>query len=591
MKDFLKFTFATVVGIIISTVLLSFLSILMMAGMMATSVGGTETQVRKNSVMVLDLNGELVERSQDNPFQSLLGEEAATCGLDDVLSSIRKAKEHDQIKGIYIKAGSMSAGFASLEEIRKALLDFKESGKFIIAYADDYTQNMYYLSSVADKVMINPKGSIGWHGLASNPTYYKELLDKIGVEMQVFKVGTYKSAVEPFIDTKMSDANREQITSYIGSIWRQMLTGVSASRGISIDSLNELADRMMDLQPAEEYITSRLADTLIYKNDVRDYLKSFVGVDKKDKLALLGLKDMMNVKKNVPKDKSGNIVAVYYAFGEIGSAASYLSFDEGIVADKVIRDLRKLKEDEDIKAVVLRVNSPGGSAYDSEQIWHAVTELKKEKPVIVSMGDYAASGGYYISCAADSIVADGTTLTGSIGIFGLYPNTTGLTNKIGLSFDLVQTNPYAGFGASGRGLNDGEKELMQNMVNRGYELFVKRCADGRGMSVEAIKRIAEGRVWTGEAAVGLKLVDEVGGLDRALEMATAKAGVETYTVMTYPAQKSFFEQLMDAQNGSFLQARLLKGKVGELYRQIEWVNHIDELDKVQARISYAPNIH
>lgn len=348
-----------------------------------------------------------------------------------------------------------------MQEIRNALLDFKESGKFVIAYADSYTQGLYYLSSAADKVLLNPKGMIEWRGIASAPLFYKDLLQKIGVEMQVFKVGTYKSAVEPFIATEMSPANREQVTTFITSIWGQVTEGVSTSRNISVDSLNVYADRMLMFYPAEESVKCGLADTLIYRNDVRNYLKKLVEINEDDNLPILGLGDMMNVRKNVPKDKSGNIVAVYYASGEITDYPSSATSEDGIVGSKVIRDLRKLKDNDDVKAVVLRVNSPGGSAFASEQIWHAVKELKTKKPVIVSMGDYAASGGYYISCVADTIVAEPTTLTGSIGIFGMIPNVKGLTDKIGLSYDVVKTNKYADFGNIMRPFNEDEKSLLQ----------------------------------------------------------------------------------------------------------------------------------
>ena len=589
MKDFFKFTLATITGIIVSCVVLFFVSILILFSMLSSSE--SETQVRKNSVMMLDMRGMLSERSQDNPFDMFLSEDETTYGLDDILSSIQKAKDNENIKGIYLQAGSMGAGFASIEEIRKALADFKTSGKFVVAYGDQYSQRLYYLASVADKVILNPQGSIGWYGLASTPVFYKDLLSKIGVEMQVFKVGTYKSAVEPFISTEMSPANREQVTVFLDGIWGQMLGDISESRGVSKEKLNEAADKMLMFYPAEDCVEYGLADTLIYKNDVRNYLKTLIGIDEDDRMPVLTLKDMVNVKKNVPKDKSGNIVAVYYAYGAIDSGSSYADSENGINSEKVIRDLRKLKENEDVKAVVLRVNSPGGSAFGSEQIWYAVTELKKEKPVIVSMGDYAASGGYYISCNADSIVADPTTLTGSIGIFGMFPNVKGLTDKIGLSFDVVKTNTYSDFGMMGRALNDGEKALMQNMVNEGYELFVKRCAEGRGMTTDEIKKIAEGRVWTGAKAKELGLVDELGGLDKVLEMAIAKAGLDAYTVMSYPGKKSFFETLMDTNPGRYIQSRMLKGKVGELYNQFDWLNNFENYDKIQARVPFELNIN
>ena len=401
MKDFFKFTLATVTGIILSSIVLFFIGIMVIFGIVSSS--DTETVVKKNSVMMLDLNGILVERTQEsleNVLSMLTGDNSNVYGLDDILASIKKAKENENIKGIYIQASALGSPYASLQAIRNALTDFKESGKFIVAYSDGYTQGLYYLSSVADKVILNPKGMIEWRGIASAPIFYKDLLQKVGIEMQIFKVGTYKSAVEPFIATEMSPANREQVTEFIGSIWGQVVSGVSDSRNISPDSLNAYADRMLMFYPAEESVKCGLADTLIYKNNVRDYLKQLANVDKDDRLPILGLDDMINVKKNVPKDKSGDIVAVYYASGEITDQSGSAASEDGIVGNKVIRDLRKLKDDKDVKAVVLRVNSPGGSAFASEQIWHAVKELKAEKPVIVSMGDYAASGGYYISCVA-----------------------------------------------------------------------------------------------------------------------------------------------------------------------------------------------
>lgn len=588
MKDFLKFTLATVTGIIVSFVALSFISTLVFFSMMSSSE--SETQVRKNSIMMLDLNGVLMERSQENPFDFLMGSEYNTYGLDDILSSIKKAKENDDIKGIYIQATSFGAGFASIEEIRNALKDFKESGKFIVAYGDTYTQGLYYLSSVADKVLLNPQGMIEWRGLAATPMFFKDLLAKVGVEMQVFKVGTYKSAVEPFISTEMSPANREQVNVYLSSIWGQITSDVAESRKISVDSLNAAADRMLMFHPAAESVKSGLADTLIYKNDVRNYLKAVIGIDKDDRMPVLGLKDMVNVKKNVPKDKSGNVIAVYYAYGEIDGSSSSTTSAEGIDSEKVIKDLRKLKDDEDVKAVVLRVNSPGGSAYGSEQIWHAVSELKKEKPVIVSMGDYAASGGYYISCNADTIVADPTTLTGSIGIFGMFPNAKGLADKIGVNFDVVKTNRYADFGMLTRPMNDGEKSLIQMYVNQGYELFLNRCSEGRGISKEDLDKIAQGRVWTGSKAKELGLVDELGGLDRALEIAVVKAGTDAYTVITYPKKESFFESLMNTNPGNYIKARMLKGTMGEVYQQFSALENFDKCDRIQARVPFELNI-
>lgn len=588
MKDFLKFSLATITGIIVSSVILFFIGILVFFSMVSSSE--SETQVRKNSIMMLDLNGALTERTQENPFDFLMGDEYNNYGLDDILSSIKKAKENDDIKGVYIQATALSSGFASLEEIRNALKDFKESGKFIVAYGDSYSQGLYYLSSVADKVLLNPQGMIEWRGLAAAPMFFKDLLEKIGVEMQVFKVGTYKSAVEPFISTEMSPANREQINTYLASIWGQVTSDVAGSRKVSADSLNAIADRMMMFYPAEESVKCGLADTLIYKNDVRNYLKAMIGIDKDDRMPVLGLKDMINVKKNVPKDKSGNVIAVYYAYGEIDGGGSSSTGEGGINSIEVIKDLRKLQEDEDVKAVVLRVNSPGGSAYGSEQIWYAISQLKKEKPVIVSMGDYAASGGYYISCNADTIVADPTTLTGSIGIFGMFPNAKGLADKIGVNFDVVKTNEYADFGMITRPMSDGEKGLMQMYVNNGYDLFLTRCSEGRGISKEELDKIAQGRVWTGSKAKELGLVDELGGLDKALEIAIAKADVDAYTVMSYPKKDGFFESLMNTKPDNYIKARMLNGKVGEIYKQFSILENFDKCDRIQARVPFELNI-
>ena len=591
MKDFFKFTLATVTGIVLSGIVLFIIGVVTLVGIISSS--DTETVVKKNSVMMLDLKGTLVERTQES-LEGLLGkftgETADTYGLDDILASIKKAKENDNIKGIYIQASWLNASYASLQAIRKALDDFKESGKFIVAYSDNYTQGLYYLSSVADKVMLNPKGMIEWRGLASAPIFYKDLLQKLGIEMQVFKVGTYKSAVEPFTATEMSPANREQVTAFIGSIWNQILDGVSASRKIGKDSLNMYADRMLMFYPSDESVKCRLADTLIYQNDVRDYLKTLVKIDEDDRLPILGLEEMVNIKKNVPKDKSGNILAVYYASGEITDYAGSAASDEGIIGSKMIRDLRKLKEDDDVKAVVLRVNSPGGSAFASEQIWHAVKELKAEKPVIVSMGDYAASGGYYISCIADTIVAEPTTLTGSIGIFGMVPNVKELTDKVGLTYDVVKTNKFADFGNIMRPFNNDEKALMQMMITQGYDTFVTRCAEGRHMTKEAIEIIAEGRVWTGKTAKELGLVDELGGIDKALDIAVKKADLEGYTVVAYPAKKDLFSSLLDTQPTSYVESQLLKSKLGDYYKDFSLLKNLSERSMIQARVPFELNI-
>ena len=591
MKDFFKFTLATLTGIVLSGIVLFIIGIATLVGIISSS--DTETVVKKNSVMMLDLKGTLVERTQES-LEGLLGkftgEAGNTYGLDDILASIKKAKENDNIKGIYIQASWLDAPYASLQAIRTALEDFKESGKFVVAYSDNYTQGLYYLSSVADKVMLNPKGMIEWRGLASAPIFYKDLLQKLGIEMQVFKVGTYKSAVEPFTSTEMSPANKEQVTAFIGSTWNQILDGVSASRKIEKDSLNAYADRMLMFYPSDESVKCGLADTLIYQNNVRSYLKTLVKIDEDDRLPILGLNDMINIKKSVPKDKSGDILAVYYASGEITDYDGSATSDEGIVGSKMIRDLRKLKEDDNVKAVVLRVNSPGGSAFASEQIWHAVKELKANKPVIVSMGDYAASGGYYISCAADSIIAEPTTLTGSIGIFGMIPNVKGLTEKIGLTFDVVKTNKFSDFGNLMRPVNGDERALLQMMISQGYDLFVSRCAEGRHMTKEGIEKIAEGRVWTGEMAKGIGLVDELGGIDKALEIAARKAELKGYTIVSYPTKKDILSTLLDVQPNNYVESQVLKSQLGDYYKDFNLLRNIKERAMIQARVPFELNV-
>lgn len=593
MKDFLKFTFASLLGVILAGSVFTILSIITLVGIAAAS--DTEPIVKDKSIFVLDLQGNLSERVQENFMQQLLGQEFETYGLNDVIASIEKAKENDKIKGIYLQPGALNASFASLEELRNALVDFKESGKFIVAYADQYTQGMYYISSVADKVIVNPQGSISWHGLASQPVFFKELLDKIGVEVQVFKVGTYKSAVEPFIATEMSPANREQVTAFMGSIWNNILTDVAASRQLSKDSLNAYADRYMDLCLAKEYVACGLADTLMYKDEVLSYLKQLTEQDEDDDLNALFVADMVNIKGAKEQDTSDNEIAVYYAVGEIVETASATSTDEVIDGQKMTKDLRKLRDDDDVKAVVLRVNSPGGSAYASEQIWREVIRLKEKKPVVVSMGDYAASGGYYISCGATTIYADPTTLTGSIGIFGMIPSGEKLLkDKLGLNFDVVKTNEMADMGSgmgpvTTRPFNAVEQATLQKYVNEGYKLFVSRCAEGRNMSTADIEKIAEGRVWTGEMAKGLGLVDELGGMDKAVQAAAQLAGLEEYSVVSKPEKENIFMNLLNNQQKHYMNGQLQK-YMGSFYTTFKSWEQLQGGSPLQARMPFELNI-
>ena len=591
MKDFFKYVLATVIGIIVAVVVIMFLGVLTIFGLASSS--DKDVVIEDNSVLMLELNGIISERTPESfPLDFLtqltpMGEET-TLSLDDITSAIKKAKENEDIKGIYLLAGTLEAQPASVEAIRDALADFKESGKFIIAYADTYNQLEYYIASLADKVLLNPKGVLDWHGLAGMNIFYKDLMDKLGIEMQIFKVGTFKSAVEPYMLSEMSDANREQTAAYIGSIWQKFSDEVATSRNLSKDALNQIAEEGAMFKTGEELMAAGLVDSLIYKNDMRVYLNRYMGLEEDKKVSAYSVSDMRGVKRNTPRDRSGNIVAVYYAVGDIDGGGSVLpTTDEGINSEKVIKDLRKLKDDDDVKAVVLRVNSPGGSAYGSEQIWYAISQLKEKKPVIVSMGDFAASGGYYISCNADTIVAEPTTLTGSIGIFGMVPNFQAVTKKIGVNIDIEKTNSLADMGSGFRPMTETEKALMQKTVERGYDLFTTHCAEGRGMTQEQIDAIGQGRVWTGTMALERGLVDVLGGLDDAIEIAVKKAGIEQYTLKSYPEQEGgLLSMFSDAVKDNTIRQQVLKGDAAKIFNDVYKISHLDKIDRIQARMPY-----
>jgi len=586
MKQFLKFTFATIVGVIITTLL----GILILFGVIGAIAGSKEsvTELKPNSVYEIKLEGNLIDRSENDPFSAAfaqaMGKTAEkSMGLDDLLANIEKAKNDANIVGIYLNGGSLSGGFASLKEIRNALIDFKKSGKFIVAYADNYSQKDYYLVSVANKILINPQGMLELKGLSAQTMFFKNTLDKLGIEMQIVKVGTYKSAVEPLITTKMSDANREQVTVYMGSIWKTFLTEVSAARKISVEKLNAYADEMLMFQPTEKAKQYGLVDGLVYADEADSILKTFVkGLEKDKEVTLVKHSAMTKLADTSKYDK--NKVAVIYAVGEITDAAG-----EGIVAKDLVKTINDVAKDSAVKAVVLRVSSPGGSAYASEQIWHALNKLKAKKTLIVSMGDYAASGGYYISCMADKIVAQPNTITGSIGIFGVIPNISGLNEKLGLTYDGVKTNKMSDAITVNRKFTPEEHDLMQNYVNRGYELFVKRCADGRKMKTEQIKAIAEGRVWTGEDAIKIGLVDKIGGLNDAIALAVTKAKLNTYNVSEYPEKETFESKFMKSF-GDDVETRLLKAQLGEQYKLFKQVRNLDKINGIQARLPYDLNI-
>ena len=511
---------------------------LLMGDMMSTP----STKLEDNTIYRIDLTGTLVEQAgEENPLDAIMGEmygqTTTTVGLNDLLSNIALAKDNDKVLGIYLKGGSLAASPASAKALRDALLDFKQSGKFIIAYSDSYSQTNYYIASVANRIFFNPVGSLTWDGLSAQKEYYTRLFEKIGVEMQILKVGTFKSAVEPYFRTSMSEADRKQTEQYIGGIWGEMKAAVGESREITPEQLHAYADECMSLQPQEKYLTYKFVDSLVYIQEMDSILRIYAGT--KDYKQLSNSK-MTGVERN--KVDATDKVAVLYAEGAIVDEGS-----KGIVEGKILKTIKKIYNDDDVKAVVFRVNSPGGSADASEQIWHAMKMLQdKGLPVVVSMGDYAASGGYYISCNADYIYAEPTTLTGSIGIFGTVPNLSKIREKIGLDVDAVSTNKHAGLTTNAviNGMNPQEMALMQSMVERGYDLFTRRCADGRGMTQDEIKKIGEGRVWLGKDALAIGLVDSLGNINDAVAKAVELAELGEYQLVSYPEKKDPFQEML-----------------------------------------------
>lgn len=590
MKDFFKYTAATVVGIIVFTIVCVALSVMSIVGMVASA--SAPQSVEKNSVLVLKLNGSIDEQGTDNTIGKLTGNYIPSTGLNDILSAIKKAKDEENIKGIYIDAGVLSTDYATLQEIRSALEDFRKSGKKIIAYADTYSQGSYYLASVADKIYLNPIGMVDWHGIGAQPVFYKDMLAKFGVKFQVVKVGTFKSATETYTEEHMSDANRLQTKMFLDGTWKQVCNAVSKSRGISVDSLNRYADELLMFQSAESLVKRKVVDGLAYASDMKDIAKAQFGIGKDDDLNRLFVSDMTNVKE---KQTSGEEIAIYYAYGDIVQSEKVSLLGGGshcIVGSTVCNDLKDLMDDDDVKAVVIRVNSGGGDAFASEQIWHQVMELKKKKPVVVSMGGYAASGAYYMSAPVSWIVAQPTTLTGSIGIFAVFPDMSGLvTQKLGVKFDEVKTNRNSTFGnLMARPFNEEETAVMQQYVNRGYQLFRKRVADGRRLPVESVEKIAQGRVWLGADAIGLKLVDQLGGLNDAVAKAAKLAKLGEYYTVDYPAPSSWIDQLLaGASDAGSVDARL-RLTLGDLYEPVSLMRNLDKHEALQARIPFAINM-
>lgn len=591
MKDFIKNVLATMVGMFGFFIVMGVIGMMSIIGMIAS--GNAAQNVEENSVFVLNLSGTISEQGSENPLSMFTGDNSLNSGLNDILSSIKKAKANDDIKGIYIEAGALAANYATLQEIRNALADFRKSGKWIVAYGDFYTQGAYYVASVANKVYINPKGAIDWHGIGAQTMFYKDFMAKFGVKWEVVKVGTFKSATETFTEEKMSDANRLQTQTFIDGTWRNVCDAVSKSRGISVDSLNSYADSYLALQATETLVKAKMVDGMMYGDQVKDAVKKMMKLEKDDDISQLTLNDMLNVKDGKVE---GSEIAVYYAEGDIvqdPKAATMFGNNNYIASRKVCKDLEDLMNDDDVKAVVVRINSGGGDAYASEQMWHQMSELRKVKPVVVSMGDYAASGAYYMSAPASWIVAQPNTLTGSIGIFAVIPDFSGLvTSKLGVRFDEVKTNRNSTFGnLMARPFNAEEKAMLQASVNRGYSLFRQRVADGRRLPVESVEKIAQGRVWLATDALNIKLVDQLGGIDDAVKKAAELAKLKDYYTSDYPAAASWMDNLLNSMSssGTYLDEQL-RQTLGDFYQPFTMLRSIDKREAIQARIPYAISI-
>lgn len=565
------------------------MSVMSIVGMIASS--SATKDVADNTVFVIDLNGQLQERAEDDIMAVLSGGRTDVIGLDDLLLAIKKAKNNDKVKGIYIQSGLfVSDSYASLQAVRKALVDFKKSGKWIVAYGDVYTQATYYLSSVADKVYLNPSGQVEWSGICSQTMFVKDLMAKFGVKMQVVKVGAYKSETEIFTGDKMSDANKEQVSAFINGIWNTVCTDVAKSRKVTVAQLNQYADNMITLGDPKDYVKYKLVDKLLYVDQLKAEVKKLMNLKDDDDVNTIGITGMAGVPGG---SDDGDCIAVYYAYGDIvDNATGMASRSHVIDGAKVSADLRDLADDDDVKAVVIRINSGGGSAYASEQIWRAVQLVKAKKPVVVSMGGMAASGGYYMSCSANWIVAEPTTLTGSIGIFGMFPDASGLlTEKLGVKFDEVKTNKNSGFGTMARPFSEEEMGYLSAYIDRGYKLFRQRVADGRRLSTDAVEKIAQGRVWLGQDALKIKLVDQLGGLDDAVAKAAKLAKVNDYYTAEYPAKASWMDDLLDNgfSSGSYIDEQM-RMTMGEYYSTFMLLKNINRQSAIQARMPYVITI-
>ena len=583
MKEFFKFVFASMIGVLLSVFVMFVLGILLVIGIVSTASNESKITIDDNTVLHLSLNYPISERTSKNPFQNLnFGgfETENNLGLKDILAHIKEAKTDSRIKGIYVDVSAIQGGFASIEEIRNALIEFKKSGKFILAYSEVYTKGAYYLASVADKIYVNPEGMVDFKGFSTEIMFFKGALEKLDIEAQVIKVGTYKSAVEPYILDKMSKPNREQITSFLGSLYTHFLSNIAISRKIPVDSLSAIANTAA-VEKATDAVKFRLVDGVKYKDEVLTELKSLCGIAQKKELRSVSISDYTPQSKELSK-ASADRIAVVYAVGEIVSGEGD---DETMGSENIFRASRLARVDDKVKALVIRINSPGGSSLASDVIWREVELTKKVKPVIVSMGDVAASGGYYIACAADSIFAQPNTITGSIGVFAIIPNMKKFfNNKLGITFDEVKTSKFSEISIT-RPLSDDERLLLQAEVNNIYKTFTQKVANGRHKTPEFINNIGQGRVWTGAEAIQIGLVDRLGNINDAVKSAAKKAGLKEYKLVDYPDQKDPLKELFD-DSADKVRTYFTKQETGENDNYYQKMQSVPKTTRIHSRTPY-----
>lgn len=583
MKDFLKYVGATIVGLIMFFVIIVLFGLMSIVGMVASS--DAAQKVEDNSVLILKLDGNMQEQATESIKDELMGTQGLA--LDETLSAIKKAKANDNVKGIYMEMGSLGADFAQLEEIRNALVDFKKSGKWIVTYGDTYSQGCYYLATTADKIYLNPQGTVDWHGIGGQMVFLKDAYAKVGIKMIPFKCGKYKSATEIYTEDKMSQPSREQTERYVNGWWNAICEAVSRSRHISKDSLNAYADRYIGLEDPANMVKYKFVDGLLYSDQVKTSVKKLLKLDDDATIHQISVSGMVNTTDN----SEGETVAVYYAYGDIvddAQEASSLWGEHQIVGKDVCKDLADLTDDDDIKAVVIRVNSGGGSAYASEQIWHQVQLLKARKPVVISMGGAAASGGYYISCPASYIYAEPTTITGSIGIFGIAMDRSELmTRKLGFKYDEVKTNRNTTLGSEVTPMTEEQKRYLQTAIDRGYNLFKTRVANGRHLTMDQVEALAQGHVYLGSDAMKLKLVDALGGLDQAVAKAAQLAKLKEYHTTSYPGPTSILDNIIDSgdQSDNALQ-EMLRSTLGDYYEPFMLMRQARSQAGIQARMPF-----